>query len=115
MTGLSPQGSLSLADALYVGATIEEVDIADLQESIATSRHADITAVYNNLLRGSGNHLRAFVGQWERTTGQTYPPQVLDPATYATILGGSTGDGRGNGRWGRGAIPGGPQFGRIQP
>jgi hypothetical protein len=114
---LVAQGSLSAADAYYVGATIEEVDIADLQKSIAASRQADITAVYNSLLRGSSNHLRAFVGQWERTTGQTYQPQVLDQATYAAIIGGSTGGGRGNsnGRWGRSANPGGPRFGRVQP
>lgn len=104
---LVADGRASLAAAFYAGATIEETDIADLQASLATSRHADITAVYRNLLRGSENHLRAFVGQWERTTGQTYQPQVLDADAYAAIIGGTNGNrpGRRGGRWGQLRLP----------
>lgn len=99
---LLAQGNQSLADALYVGATIEEVDIVDLQQALSRTTRADITAVYSNLLRGSGNHLRAFVPQWERVTGQTYTPQVLSAAEYAAIMDGQ-GAGNGNRRFqGRG-------------
>jgi hypothetical protein len=106
------EGSASRAAAFAVGATIEEVDIADLQARLATSHHADITAVYSALLRGSGNHLRAYVKQWDQATGQTYTPQVLSAADYAAILGASNGNGNGNGRgggggrWGQSRVPG---------
>jgi hypothetical protein len=98
---LVAQGSQSLAAALYVGTIIEEVDILDLEESIARTGQADIKLVYQNLLRGSGNHLRAFVGQWERVTGDTFAPQYLDQAAYEAIMATQSGNGRG-GRAGRG-------------
>jgi len=56
---LVAKGSLSLKDALEVGVTIEETDIADLEEKIDRAP-SDIARVYSRLLRGSYNHLRAF-------------------------------------------------------
>ncbi|NPA27564.1 MAG: DUF2202 domain-containing protein [Epsilonproteobacteria bacterium] len=56
---LVAKGSQSLRDALEVGVTIEETDIADLEEKMEGAP-ADIKSVYSNLLRGSYNHLRAF-------------------------------------------------------
>jgi hypothetical protein len=58
---LTLQGSGSLVEALKAGAFIEETDISDLNEGIATTRHKDIKNVYSNLLQGSLNHLKAFV------------------------------------------------------
>lgn len=83
---LVEQGSLSLAAALKVGGAIEEIDILDLQESLEGTLNADIIAVYENLLRGSGNHLRAFANILTQQTGETYAPQYLDPAAYDEIL-----------------------------
>lgn len=57
---LLAQGSLSVNDALKVGVTIEQTDINDLQTRLAATTQWDIQRVYNNLLRGSQNHLRAF-------------------------------------------------------
>lgn len=57
---LIEQGSLSFIDALNVGVLIEETDIDDLKTGIGTTNHKDIKNVYNNLLRGSINHLKAF-------------------------------------------------------
>jgi hypothetical protein len=54
------QGSSSKVEALQVGVIIEETDIDDLTEGIATTRHNDIRTVYSNLLQGSLNHLDAF-------------------------------------------------------
>ena len=54
------QGSISKLEALKVGVIIEETDIDDLNEGIATTRHNDIKTVYSNLLQGSLNHLDAF-------------------------------------------------------
>ncbi|MGD2049629.1 MAG: DUF2202 domain-containing protein, partial [Chloroflexota bacterium] len=55
------QGNLTQADALKVGATIEELDIVDLEERLAQTNNEYIIRVYTNLLAGSENHLRAFV------------------------------------------------------
>jgi hypothetical protein len=57
---LIAQGSISTAAALKVGVLIEQTDIQDLKTHIAETTKADILQVYNNLLRGSQNHLRAF-------------------------------------------------------
>lgn len=57
---LVASGSASLADAYKVGVKIEELDIKDLQDSLADIQSADVRRVYQNLLRASENHLRAF-------------------------------------------------------
>ncbi len=88
-------GSQSLADALVVGGAVEEIDILDLQGSLAQTSNNDIVQAYQILLSGSENHLRAFVPSWERQTGETYQPQYLSQNEYADIMGGSTG-GNGN-------------------
>jgi hypothetical protein len=54
------QGSISKVEAFKVGVIIEETDIDDLYQGIATTSHNDIRNVYSNLLQGSLNHLDAF-------------------------------------------------------
>lgn len=88
-------GSDSLADALAVGALIEETDIEDLINELATVEHSDIQTVYERLLAGSNNHLRAFTSTLARQTGETYEPQVLDQQTYDDIVSASTGSAAG--------------------
>jgi hypothetical protein len=82
---LIAQGSQSLNATVQVGVTIEEVDIRDLQTRLASTTHADIKSVYNNLLRGSTNHLRAFTNQLQTQTG------VVTGATPSTTWGAPTG------------------------
>ncbi len=53
-------GSVSMIEALKVGALIEELDISDLRVALAQTDHADLEHVFGNLMRGSRNHLRAF-------------------------------------------------------
>ena len=60
---LVASGSQSATDALRVGVQIEELDIADLQADLNTARQQDIRRVYQNLLKGSQQHLRAFTAQ----------------------------------------------------
>ncbi len=103
-TKLMATGGNSLADALKVGATIEEVDIVDLQTRIAQTEKTDIQQVYNSLMTGSYNHLRAYVRVIERQTGVTYQPQYLTDDLYQAILAGSQGNGRSWG--GNGSITG---------
>ncbi len=65
-------------DALMVGALVEEVDIEDINAKKVQVQpaHALIIQTYDNLLCGSRNHLRSFVGQIEAITGTAYTPQV---------------------------------------
>ncbi len=96
-TQLIARGSTSLPEALAVGAAIEEIDILDLQQRNTASTPADINQVYQRLLDGSYNHLRAFARQWENQTGKSYQPQYLDAAAYQAIMAGSNGNGNSNG------------------
>lgn len=57
---LIAQGSVSLADAYAVGVAIEEKDIVDLNEAMATTTDADVLATLQRLLSGSESHLAAF-------------------------------------------------------
>jgi len=94
---LIAQGSISLTEALKVGAAIEEIDILDLEERIQKTDHADIQLVFNSLMRGSYNHLNAFTRILSSQAGETYEPQYLPFETYATIVDSQAGNGFGNG------------------
>ena len=78
-------GSESKLDALYVGATIEDMDIFDLQHFLEQTDRVDITRVFENLMKGSRNHLRAFVGQME-LLGETYEAQYLTQDAIDAIV-----------------------------
>jgi hypothetical protein len=60
---LMVQGSQSSIEALRVGVTIEEVDIADLQRYLGLTDKSDITKVFTCLMNGSYHHLSAFNSQ----------------------------------------------------
>lgn len=93
-------GSNSLADALKVGAVVEEIDIQDLESRLAQTDNLDIQQVYSNLLRGSENHLRAYTKTLRNQTGETYQPQYLSAGDYLAITSQSSSSG-GNGQGGR--------------
>jgi hypothetical protein len=57
---LIDSGQESQEQALLVGATIEDVDIFDLRNELQVVDNEDIIKVFENLLKGSENHLRAF-------------------------------------------------------
>jgi hypothetical protein len=83
---LIEQGSVSLIEALKVGALIEEIDILDIQNELNEQvDNQDINFVYSNLLKGSYNHLRAFVRNLNRT-GVIYIPQKLSENEYLSII-----------------------------
>lgn len=79
-------GAQSLGDALKVGAAIEEIDILDLQKALEFAENEAIQQVYENLLKGSENHLRAFTSTLERQTGEIYQPQYMTQADYDAIV-----------------------------
>jgi len=89
---LTALGAKSLEDALRVGAAIEEIDILDLVENLASVSDGEITKVYENLLSGSENHLRAFTSTLAQKTAETYNPQYLNQTVYDAILSESTGN-----------------------
>jgi hypothetical protein len=83
---LTQRGSQGLLEALKVGALIEEIDIEDLQLAIEEGDQSDADYVYERLLRGSFNHLRAFVRNIE-LQGEEYVPVKLSQAEYDAIVG----------------------------
>ena len=82
---LIEQGSDKVA-ALKVGALIEETDILDLEKELTENvDNQDISTVYNNLLRGSHNHLRAFVNVL-KINGFAYEPILLSQESFDSII-----------------------------
>jgi len=82
---LLARGYLSSLDALRVGALIEEVDMVDLKRAIEETDKEDIRVLYENLLSGSRNHLRAFVGLIE-DQGIIYEAQFLTQEEVDAIV-----------------------------
>ena len=78
-------GGMSSLKALYVGAAIEELDMIDLQHAIDATDNDDIRRLYENLMRGSRNHLRAYVGQIE-DLGIVYEAQYLTQEEVDNIV-----------------------------
>jgi hypothetical protein len=127
---LVDSGQDSLEGALRAGATIEDMDLADVNDLIESSENADVKLVAHNLAKGSRNHLRAFSknlsaqgydayqaahleqavfdqiasSEWER--GVVYDEAGAEIATY-----GGYGNGKGNGR-GQGSRKGHGDHGR---
>ena len=91
---LIKQGSQSEIDALKVGAAIEEIDILDIEMYIAQTDKSDIKLVYENLLKGSRNHLRSFVSVMQKR-GIVYQPQYMTTEQYNEIVGSAIEKGRG--------------------
>lgn len=112
---LTERGQQSELEALTVGAIIEDLDIKDLQDLAAETDNEDIQLVYENLTRGSRNHLRAFTRQLYNRGG-SYEPSYISVSDYEAILesaqetgggagmgGGSSHNGGGGNRgWGMG-------------
>ncbi len=91
---LVEQGSRSVVDALIVGATIEDMDILDLQ--LRRTGVEEIDLVFANLEKGSRNHLRAFIRTLKNQGGE-YAPSFLTTAEYEAIISSPTERGRAGG------------------
>lgn len=99
---LIEQGSNSPGDALTVGATIEDVDIFDLNANLENASNDAIINVFNHLLCGSRNHMRAFSNQLA-LQNLGYTPQYISQDEYDQILASGhercgNGNGHGNGQ-----------------
>lgn len=82
---LAAKSRTSLVEALEVGVEIEELDIRDIAAQMAGIDNADILMVYDNLLRGSRNHLRAFMSVL-LLQGGSYVPRYISQAEFDAIV-----------------------------
>jgi hypothetical protein len=82
---LTASGDSSLGEALRVGAKIEDLDISDLMKAIAESDSQDILTVFQNLAKGSRNHLRTFVSHLQ-SLQIIYVPQFISQELFDSII-----------------------------
>lgn len=82
---LVTRGATSRLEALLVGAEIEELDLRDLQVALDAVTHDDVAVTYDNLMRGSRNHLRTYYGKVV-AAGGSYAPQYLTAAELEAIV-----------------------------
>ena len=79
-------GSQSRIEALKVGVFVEEMNLADLHLMLRKSDNLDADILYQNLSKGSRNHLRAFYRVLTKR-GATYEPiQFLSEETFFGIV-----------------------------
>lgn len=82
---LTAKGKVSEIEALKAGATIEDVDIYDLQRLTKETQNQDIADVYKFLECASRNHLRAFSRNLEMRNAK-YVPQYISKNDYEKII-----------------------------
>jgi len=87
---LTKQADISSVEGLKVGATIEDLDINDIDDFTANTTKPDLLNVYGILNCGSKNHIRAFT-RWLENEDVTYIPQYLSIEEYNVILSSSNG------------------------
>lgn len=79
-------GSVSILEAYRMGAYIEEMSIHELLKAIEETDEPSLINSYSNVLAGSRNHLRAFVGHIE-ALGVDYSAQYLGQQDVDEIVG----------------------------
>lgn len=84
-TSLTAQASISLVEALKVGATVEDLDINDIDDFIVNTTKSDLLSVYNNLNCGSKNHIRSYSSQLA-IYDVIYIPQFISIEEYNEIV-----------------------------
>ncbi len=75
----------SQTQALYVGATIEDLDINDIREMKTRTEKDDLLNVYNLLECGSRNHMRAYYNAL-LSAGVVYQAQYITPEELDEII-----------------------------
>ena len=82
---LTAQGTTSLIDAYFVGATIEDLDIYDIKRLLLEIDNQDIIVVFENLEKCSRNHMRAFTDRLA-DLGMVYTPVYISQEEYDSII-----------------------------
>ena len=75
----------SEAEAYAVGATIEDLDIYDLDLKATHTQNSELQNLYANLKCGSENHMRTFTKKLT-ALDLTYTPEYINAAQYTEIL-----------------------------
>ena len=78
-------GAKSVVNALQIGATIEDLDIKDLESYVSLTENNTLINVYQNLICGSRNHLRSFMKGLDKNGG-TYTPQFITQDEFNSII-----------------------------
>ena len=82
---LIEKSSISLADALKVGATIEDLDINDIEHMEFSTNNKDLLIILANLKCGSRNHLRNYISQLT-SINEIYEPQFISIEEFDKIV-----------------------------
>lgn len=82
---LTAQADQSLIEALTVGATIEDLDIHDINSFESQATQEDILNVYEKLTCGSRNHMRGFTNNLSQND-VAYAAQFISQDELDTIL-----------------------------
>lgn len=78
-------GSVSVEEAFKTGVLIEEMDIKDLTEALEVVTNDNIVIVFENLLKASCNHLRAFNRELTKL-GITYVPVYISQEDFDQFI-----------------------------
>ncbi|MBK6931784.1 MAG: DUF2202 domain-containing protein [Saprospirales bacterium] len=84
-TALTADGLQNLPAALTVGARIEDLDLFDLNQATPDIDNEDILAVFDELKKGSRNHIRAFVQNLE-AQNSSYTPVYISADLFQNII-----------------------------
>jgi hypothetical protein len=105
---LVAKATVSIEEAFKTGALIEEMDIKDLREALGTTTNDNVILVFDNLMKGSRNHLRAFNRQLT-FLGIVYTPIYISQTDYDLIVSSAMEkgnqyrmNGQGKGKYGKG-------------
>ncbi|PHR72889.1 MAG: hypothetical protein COA67_04085 [Lutibacter sp.] len=82
---LTAQVDISLIEALKVGATIEDLDIKDIENFENRTDKSNILNTYEKLKCGSRNHMRNYYNQLSNN-GVTYVVQFISASELTTII-----------------------------
>lgn len=82
---LIEKSAISLTAALQVGATIEDLDINDIENMENGVANSDFLTVFANLKCGSRNHLRNYYNQLI-VMQQNYEPQFISLEEFTEIV-----------------------------
>jgi len=82
---LTNQADISLAEALKVGAKIEDLDIKDIDLNMGRTVNEDLQDLYIKLGCGSNNHMRGFLGKLNELEIE-YSPQYISAEKYTVII-----------------------------
>jgi hypothetical protein len=82
---LIEKSTISLTEALKVGATIEDLDINDIEQMEHNTNNKDLLIILANLKCGSRNHLRNYISQL-KTINEIYEPQFITIEEFDEIV-----------------------------